>query len=1027
MSSHEARSHWAGTLAEAWGIRGTLTPLAGEYDLNLRVDAEDGSRYVLKVMRPGCERAFVELQCAVHAHLERHDGAAPAADGRLAGPAESRTGALGARPLAVPRIVPTRAGTSWCARPDAQGRERLLWMVTLLDGVEYARVRPHSLALAAALGGTVARLTRALAGFRHPGLERDFKWDLLRAGWVTGQLDAIAAPGRRALVEPIMARYPALREALLAEPRTPIHNDLNDWNILVARDAGGAPRISGILDFGDIVWGARVSELAIAGAYLVLDHPTPERALAAFVGAVHQEAPLAPHEVDLLWPLLLVRLAVSVTNSAQMQRARPDDPYVVISEAPAWRFLERHAGTPGAVVRARLRAACGFAASDAGARVLAWLDTQRGRCAPVLGIDLATLPTGSIAIAHAPVPRDPLQMTDEEARTLGAAAGVGPRWVGSYGEPRAVYTAPAFRRGAHAIADRRSVHLGVDVFLPAGTPVHAPCDGVVDTVEYREAALDYGGMVVLRHATPEGDPFWTLYGHLARASVAALAPGTPVARGACFAELGNVEENGGWDPHLHLQLALTTEGMEGDWPGVADPDDLPLWRTLCPNPAPLLNLPDAAVAYRPIDMEALQRGRREHFASNLRLSYREPCLFVRGWKHYLFDEWGRTYLDAYNNVPHVGHAHPRLREVAAGQLALLNTNTRYLHPAQLAFAKALLAHMPATLTHVFLVNSGSEANELALRLSRTWSGGRDIVTPDHGYHGNTTGAYDISAYKFNKPHGGGAPDWVQLVPVADTYRGSHRGADAAERYAEYVDGAIARIHARGGRVAGFIAETFPSVGGQIIPPVGYLREVYARIRAAGGLCIADEVQTGLGRLGAFYWGFEQQQVAPDVVVLGKPLGNGHPIGAVVTTAEVARRFDNGIEYFSTFGGSTLSCRVGTEVLRIVEEEGLQENARRVGDALLDGLRALQSRHARIGDVRGLGLFIGVELVEDRDARTPATAAARYAVNRLREERILIGTEGPADNVLKIRPPLTAGVADMALLVDTLDRVLGELA
>ncbi|HEX4933184.1 MAG TPA: aminotransferase class III-fold pyridoxal phosphate-dependent enzyme, partial [Gemmatimonadaceae bacterium] len=256
--------------------------------------------------------------------------------------------------------------------------------------------------------------------------------------------------------------------------------------------------------------------------------------------------------------------------------------------------------------------------------------------------------------------------------------------------------------------------------------------------------------------------------------------------------------------------------------------------------------------------------------------------------------------------------------------------------------------------------------------------------------------------------------------------GEHRGDDAAVRYAQHVDGAIARIRARGGRLAGFIAETFPSVGGQIIPPVGYLPAVYERIRAAGGVCIADEVQTGIGRLGDWFWGFEHQGARPDIVVLGKPLGNGHPLGAVITTAEIARSFDNGIEFFSTFGGSTLSCRVGTEVLRIVREEGLPENARTVGNHLLDGLRQLQTRHALIGDVRGMGLFIGVDLVTDRETRAPATAAASYVVNRLREERILIGTEGPADNVLKIRPPLTVGREDVEWVVEVLGRVFGEL-
>jgi 4-aminobutyrate aminotransferase-like enzyme len=409
----------------------------------------------------------------------------------------------------------------------------------------------------------------------------------------------------------------------------------------------------------------------------------------------------------------------------------------------------------------------------------------------------------------------------------------------------------------------------------------------------------------------------------------------------------------------------------------------------------------------------------------LRLSYADPCLFVRGWRTHLFDEWGRAYLDAYNNVPHVGHSHPRLQAIAAEQLRRLNTNTRYLHPAQVEFAESLLAKLPARFTHVFFVNSGSEANELALRLARAHTGGRDMVVADHGYHGNTTGAIDISPYKFNKPRGGGAPPWVQVVPVADTYRGEHRGPDAAERYAGAVDGALMRIEARGGRLSGFIAETFPSVGGQIIPPVGYLGAVYARIRAGGGVCIADEVQTGLGRLGEFYWGFEQQQAMPDVVVVGKPLGNGHPLGAVATTADIARSFDNGIEFFSTFGGSTLSCRIGAEVLRIVDEERLPENARVTGTYLLDGLRRLQDRHEVIGDVRGIGLFTGVDLVADRATRAPATEAAEYVKNRLREARVLVGTEGPADNILKIRPPLTVDRDDVDQLLETLDRVLGE--
>ncbi|MGB0849335.1 MAG: aminotransferase class III-fold pyridoxal phosphate-dependent enzyme, partial [Thiolinea sp.] len=417
-----------------------------------------------------------------------------------------------------------------------------------------------------------------------------------------------------------------------------------------------------------------------------------------------------------------------------------------------------------------------------------------------------------------------------------------------------------------------------------------------------------------------------------------------------------------------------------------------------------------------------------HFSRNLKLSYHDPLMLVRGWRHHLFDEWGRPYLDAYNNVPHVGHAHPRIQAVAADQLQRLNTNTRYLHPAQTAFAEKLLSKLPDELSVCFFVNSGSEANELALRLARAYTNGKDIITPNHGYHGNTTGAIAVSAYKFNAEGGIGQPNWVQLVDIADDYRGSFRREDPqrAEKYAAQIDEALTAIEARGGKLAGFIAETFPSVGGQIIPPPGYLSSVYQRIREAGGVCIADEVQTGLGRLGDHYFAFEQQRVIPDIVVLGKPIGNGHPIGAVITTQAIATRFAEGPEYFSTFGGSTLSCRVGKEVLDIIDDEELMENARLMGKKLLAGLYQLQGKHPVIGDVRGMGLFIGVELVTNREDRIPGTQITAYIINRMREKRILLGSEGPDDNVLKIRPPLTITSGDIEMILVVLDEVLEEV-
>jgi 4-aminobutyrate aminotransferase-like enzyme len=413
-------------------------------------------------------------------------------------------------------------------------------------------------------------------------------------------------------------------------------------------------------------------------------------------------------------------------------------------------------------------------------------------------------------------------------------------------------------------------------------------------------------------------------------------------------------------------------------------------------------------------------ARRRFVGGNVSVGYRRPLQVVRGSMQYLFDEAGRRYIDAYNNVPHVGHCHPRVLEAATGQLRALNTNTRYLDEHLARFAERLADTMPNPLRICYFVNSGSEANELALRLARAHTRQRDLIVLDAAYHGNTTTLIDISPYKFNGSGGTGKPPWVHVVPVPDLYRGDFRGA---ADYADTVGQAIDERRAGGAGLCGFIAESCPSVGGQIMLPPGYLAAVYRHVRNAGGVCIADEVQTAYGRIGAHFYAFEEQGVVPDIVVLGKPIGNGYPLGAVVTTPEIAASFDNGMEFFSTFGGSTVSCAVGLTVLDVVFDERLQAHAREVGDHLLGRLRSLPDRSVLVGDVRGSGLFIGVELVRDHDTLEPAAAEASDVVNRLREEGVLIGTDGPYHNVLKIRPPMPFTSDDADALASALEAAL----
>ena len=420
--------------------------------------------------------------------------------------------------------------------------------------------------------------------------------------------------------------------------------------------------------------------------------------------------------------------------------------------------------------------------------------------------------------------------------------------------------------------------------------------------------------------------------------------------------------------------------------------------------------------------------RRRFLGGNLSLFYHDPLTLVRGSMQYMYDSTGRQYLDAFNNVPHVGHCHPDVVRAGQEQMALLNTNTRYLHETAILYAEQLGALLPGNLKVCFFVNSGSEANELALRLARAHTGSRDVIVLNRAYHGNTNTLIDISPYKHNGPGGQGAPPWVHTAELPDSYRGPYRrdDPDAGQKYALEVQEIVRRMQRAGVQPGAFIFESWPSVAGQMALPPGYVPAAAAAVRAAGGLCIADEVQTGYGRLGKHFWGFEAYDFVPDIVVLGKPIGNGHPIGAVVTTPEIAASFDNGMEFFSTFGGNTVSCAIGLAVLSVVKHQNLQAHARQVGDHLLDGLRALAGKHPLIGDVRGSGLFIGVELVRDLNSLEPAATETALVLERMRELGILIGSDGVHHNVLKIRPPMPFEIRDADHLVETLDKVLTQI-
>jgi 4-aminobutyrate aminotransferase-like enzyme/Ser/Thr protein kinase RdoA (MazF antagonist) len=995
---------------ELYGLAASARALPGEYDANFLLTVPGTGRFVLKVMHPARERGFVEMQCEALAHLARR-----------------------APHLTLPRARTTLAGETIASTPGAAGSPRLVWMLTFLPGTLLADARPRSPELLASLGALLGEIDAALADFSHPAAERDLKWDLARAAWIRAYLHHIPDRSRRALAERFLNLYEAeVGPGLPRLRRSVIYGDANGHNVLVG-DPGAEPRrVTSVVDFGDMHRGLVVSEPAIAAAYAIMATRDPLPAAVHVVAGYHRAFPLEESEIALLYPLIAARLAVSVTNSAWRATQRPGDPYVTISEGPAWQALERLASVHPRLAHYTFREACGLPPVPRGDAVVQWLGATAGRAASVLDSDLRTEPALvlDLSVGSSFLGADPRRVETgalKEAVSWAMQKADVTVGVGRYDEARGIYLSSLFEAGERPTDERRTVHLGIDLFVEPGSAVRAPLAGTVHALANNTAPQDYGPVVIVRHQTADGTPLYTLYGHLTEQSLAGLSVGQRVDAGQVIARVGAPPANGGWTPHLHFQIILDLLDLDTDFPGVARASQRAVWRALSPDPNLILGIPAGRFpAPEPTPDETLA-SRRERLGRNLSVSYRKPLAIVRGWMQWLYDETGRAYLDVYNNVPLVGHSHPRVVRAVQEQVALLNTNTRYLHDTVVRYAERLTGLLPEPLRVCYFLNSGSEANELALRLARAHTDHDDVIVLEHAYHGHTTTLVDVSPYKFDGPGGRGRRPWVHVAPIPDDYRGRYRRSDpeAGPKYARHVGQILERIAAEGRDVAAFLAETLPSVAGQIVFPPGYLAEAYRHVRAAGGLCIADEVQTGFGRLGDYVWGFETQDVVPDVVVLGKPIANGFPLAAVITTPEVATSFDNGMEFFSTFGGNPVACAAGLAVLDVLQEEHLQERARRVGWHLIAGLRDLQERHALVGDVRGSGLFLGVELVRDRVTLEPATREADYVVNRLRDLGILTGTDGPNHNVLKLRPPLVFSEDDADLFLATLAEVLGE--
>jgi 4-aminobutyrate aminotransferase-like enzyme len=725
----------------------------------------------------------------------------------------------------------------------------------------------------------------------------------------------------------------------------------------------------------------------------------------------------------------MMRLCLTLTLGEFQQKNDPENEYLGISQMPARELLERLQEINPRFAHYLFRDACNLEACPASFEFRNWYQNAEGSFHGLLGKPLnpektviLDLSVGSSLSAKMEGVSLEKQQEILDSFLLENNAELG---VGKYAEVRSFYAAKDFLNNSIDGEEKRTIHLGIDLFAPSGTSIHSPIDGVVHKLQDNHNELDYGPTVILRHKFADSPEFYTLYGHLDGECLTQLKIGQNINGGMLLAKIGKSNENGGWLPHVHFQIILDLFDYEGNYPGVAPPSRKKFWCSICPDPSLILGLGSESTAEE-IDPGQMLNRRRNVFGPSMSLSYQDPLVIIRGKAQSLIDSRGQFYLDCVNNVAHVGHSHPEIAKAQGNQAYVLNTNTRYLNTINIEYAERLCNLFPEPLDTCFLVCSGSEANELALRIAGTVSGQKDMIVLEEAYHGNTKANIDISPYKHNGPGGTGPPNWVHEIPMPYLYRGLHRDPETAgSLYADEVENICKKLSEKGEKPSAFISESILGCGGHVPLPDGFLKQSYKHVRQHGGFCIADEVQTGFGRTGKHFWSFELHGVIPDIVTLGKPIGNGYPLGAVITTKKIAQSFANGMEYFNTFGGSHIACSVGMAVLDIMESEDLRNNALEIGTWLKEQLEVLKKSFPLIGDVRGEGYFLGVELILDSKSKEPAPLQADYVVERMKSRKILLSTEGPGHNVLKFKPPMVFNHSDAQQLLSELEQVLGE--
>ena len=964
-----------------------LNKLNSERDINFVILVKNKKKYVLKISNPSETLNILKYQDRLISHLRNDNG--------------------------LKKFIPQIFHRKIIKYLDKKNRECFARILSYIEGRMYGDIKNNEI-IEKSLGQLLGKTSIKLQSFFDKAGYRKFNWDPSNINWINKDIN-IFTGSKKIILLKCFSEYKKYVKDNLKKLRYSItHSDPNNYNLVVKNN-----KINGLLDYGDSIYAPTINDLAICLSYTLMSNNNIYSTLKNIISEYHKNFPINEDEINSLISLCKSRLMITVVMAKKQRIKYPSNKYLSISENDAWSLLEKLDKIPIQFIIYIVRNICGFTIIKQQDEILKFIKNINYK--NIFKFDLLDVNKSILKLNS----KSPLLKGNPNNREISKRfnkiynndnSNIG---IGLYKEKRKVYKGTSFISELNR-NETRNIHLGVDIFIDQGTDLYAPIDGKVVILKNNSFKYDYGPTLVLEHQHKKYK-FYTLYGHLSKIILKKLKIGKKIKKGGWIGKIGKTNENGNWLPHLHFQIILDLLGCNENFPGVGEEFLIDVWSKISPDPNLILKIPNSFFNNKNNFLDILKR-RKKNLSHNLSISYNNPLHMLEAKDQYFFDRYGRRYLDCVNNISHVGHSNSYVHNSMINQNLRLNTNTRYLYDIINEYSEKLLNKFPKKLNKIFFVCTGSEANDLAYRIAQTYTNAKDVFVIDNAYHGHTNALINLSPYKFNGKGGLGKMDHVHVLDMPDPLRGKWKYNDK-HWIKKYINDAKNKIKLQSvnKKISSLFVESILGCGGQVILPKNYLKEVFKEIRKNKALCIIDEVQTGFGRVGNSFWSFQEHDVVPDIVTLGKPMGNGHPIAAVITTEKIASTFNNGMEYFNSFGGNPVSCAVGNAVLEVIEKKKLQQNALDVGNYFLNKLQNIKNKNkSYISEVRGRGLFLGIDLIKDKNNLLPDPKLAKKLINYMRNNGVLLSTDGPYDNVIKIKPPMVFSKENAKLVCDKLE-------